>query len=273
MTPCDEPAVALTLAGLDPSGGAGILSDIATFRNLGLQPAAVVTAITVQNSKHAPRFEPVDPALVRDQAEAVLADFCVAAVKTGMLGSADNARAVAGLLAEYPDLPLVVDPVLAASSGDALAGEGAKDVLCAVLLPRATVVTPNLEEAAALAGLSKSIRDRDGMSAAAATIAGSAGCAVLLKGGHLEGDDEAADLLRLADGSESWHAVRRVPGPSPRGTGCRHSAALAAGLAQGLDIPDAAAHAQRYLAELLARPRLRPGRGAPHLDDLGGGGG
>jgi hydroxymethylpyrimidine/phosphomethylpyrimidine kinase len=269
MSPLAAPPLGLTVAGLDPSGGAGIIPDIATLRSLSVQPAAVAAAITVQNSQGVLRYQSLDPALVRDQVEAVLADMDAAAVKTGMLGSAENVRVVAELLAARPGIPLVVDPVLIASSGDRLAGQDLLEALHEHLLPRARVVTPNLDEAAALAGLDGPIRDRAGMSAAAARIAGAAGCAVLLTGGH-GSEDTSADLLHRADGKETWLEVPRATGPAPRGTGCRHSAAVAAGLARGLDLCEAAARAQAYLAELLARPRLTPGRGAPHLDDLGG---
>lgn len=263
--PSNEPPVVVTVAGLDPSGGAGILADVATFRALACQPSAVAASLTVQDSRGVRRYEPVPPALVRDQLQALLEDLAVAAIKTGMLGSADNARAVADVLAEHPGIPLVVDPVLAASTGDALAREGLADALRIALLPRATVVTPNLDEAAALTEGVGGV-DRSAMQEAARRIE-AYGCSALITGGHLA-DDAAADLLRPAGGDEHWLEQPRVSGPAPRGTGCRHSAALAAGLARGCALLDAAREAQQYLASLLARPHLTPGGGAPHLDDL-----
>ena len=258
------PPVCLSVAGLDPSGGAGLLADVLTIRACGGQPAAVATALTVQDSRGAHRFEPAPVTLLRDQLTVLLADLPVAVVKTGMLGQVATVEMLAEVLTTAPDLPLVVDPVLGASAGVSLAQPGLASAIREVLLPRATVVTPNLAEAAALTG-GPPITEPAGMRAAAQALT-EHGCTALITGGHLEG--VATDLLRLAGGQELWFPRGRVPGPDPRGTGCRHSAALATALARGCDLARAAGEAQEYLARLLARPRLTPGRGAPHLDDL-----
>ncbi len=222
-------AYALTCAGSDPSGGAGIQVDLRTFSALGAWGLSAITALTVQTPSVVRAVAPVDPALVGAQIEALLEAFPVGAAKTGMLANAAICTAVADALPV--DLPLVVDPVMAATSGGRLLNADAVDVLVERLLPRAVLVTPNLEEAAALAGVP--VRTLAEMEEAAERLRELGARAVLVKGGHGEGP-EAVDLLVDDDGA--------LPFGSPRypfdvhGSGCCLSAAIAARLAQGADL-------------------------------------
>ena len=225
----------LVLAGLDPSGGAGLLADAETVRALGLRPLCVATALTVQTTRHALRFQPVAPLLVQDCARALLEEEDVRAVKIGMVGAVQVARAIADLLRSHRALPLVVDPVLAASSGAPLFKEPGGAAAYLELMEGA-IVTPNLDEAEALSGT------REPEAAARALVARGARAA-LVKGGHLEGDP--IDLL--FDGA----AVERLAGARisarRRGTGCRLSSALAAGLAAGRPLLLAAQEAKAFV--------------------------
>lgn len=241
--------VVLCCSGLDPSGGAGLQADIESIAALGGHAAVVCTALTVQDSQRVYGFEPVAPALIRQQAEAVLADLPVAAVKLGMLGSGAIAQVVAELLAQHPELPVVLDPVLAAHTGGSLARH---DLLQGLhrLLPRATVVTPNTPEARCLAGT-------DDLPAAVAWFAAQGARHLLLKGGHEPG---ATLVNRLYAGTSLLResVVPRLPGEF-HGSGCTLAAALAAGLAAGLALPEAVAQAEAFVARALqAADRPRP---------------
>jgi hydroxymethylpyrimidine/phosphomethylpyrimidine kinase len=238
-------AAVLVLAGLDPSGGAGILADAEAIRAAGALPLCVATALTVQTSRRALRFEPVAASLVLEQGRALLAEERVAAVKLGMLGTAEVAAA-AGALAGEAGAPLVVDPVLRASSGAALF-RGDAPAAYRALLAQGAVVTPNLDEAAALLGWSEPPADPIRMAEAGRALLALGARAALVKGGHLRG--EAVDVLCEAGGTQPLRAPRIAGGK--RGTGCRLASALAAGLAQGASIEDAARAAKaavlRYL--------------------------
>ncbi len=225
----------LVLAGLDPSGGAGLLADAETIRAFGLRPLCVATALTVQTTRHALRFQPVAPLLVQDSARALLEEEDVRAIKIGMVGAEQVARAIADLLQDFRALPLVVDPVLASSSGAALF-KGPLGAAAYLELMRGAVVTPNLAEAEALAGT------RDQETAARALVERGARAA-LVKGGHLEGD--AIDLLCDADGLQRLDGARIAA--RKRGTGCRLASALAAGLAAGRPLLAAAREAKAYV--------------------------
>jgi len=244
--------VALTIAGSDPSGGAGIQADLKTFHQFGVYGEAIIAAITVQNTVRVERVEPLPPELVVRQIRAVLEDIPPAAAKTGVLGSAAVVRAVAGLAHEFT-FPLVVDPVMTGSRGGALLAKDARRVLIAELLPRATLVTPNLAEAAALSGLP--VEDPDGMRCAAECIAGMGAKAVLVKGGHLRG--AALDVL-LCGGEWFEFTSERIDTRHTHGTGCTFSAAITAGLALGLSLPDAVARAKLWVTEAI---RTSPGLG------------
>lgn len=242
--------VALTIAGSDPSGGAGIQADLKTFHQHQVYGAAAITLITVQNTVSVSRVECLDPALVTEQIDAVFADLPVAATKTGALGNAAVIRAVAKAVRG----PLVVDPVMVSKHGSPLLAAEAVTALLEDLFPLATLVTPNLPEAEALTGMV--IPDRAAMALAVRRIPARA---VLLKGGHLAG--EAADLLWV-DGQEHWFASERVATRHTHGTGCTYSAAITALLARGLPLPEAVGRAKRYIAAAIANnPGLGSGSG------------
>ncbi|MCX6605622.1 MAG: bifunctional hydroxymethylpyrimidine kinase/phosphomethylpyrimidine kinase [Acidobacteria bacterium] len=238
--------VALTIAGSDPSGGAGIQADLKTFHQHRVYGAAVITLITVQNTVGVTRVDCLDPELVRQQIEAVLTDLPVAAIKTGALGNAAIIRAVARAV----NGPVIVDPVMVSKHGASLLAAEAVAALLADLFPVATLVTPNLPEAEALTGME--IRDRASMAEAARRIPARA---VLLKGGHLAG--EAADLLWF-EGVERWYPGERYQTPHTHGTGCTYSAAITALLAHGIPLPEAVGRAKQYIAGAI---RTNPGLG------------
>jgi hydroxymethylpyrimidine/phosphomethylpyrimidine kinase len=244
--------VALTIAGSDPSGGAGIQADLKTFHQLGVYGEAVIALLTVQNTMRVTSVHVMPVQLVLDQIEAVLEDIPPAAAKTGALGSAEMVEAVARAAFKFK-FPLVVDPVMVSKHGLPLVPESAARTLRDCLLPKAALVTPNVPEAEALTGLT--IRDLDGMRRAASRIHELGAHAVLIKGGHMEGD--ATDVL--FDGTE-W---REFPAPRletrhTHGSGCTYSAAITAGLARGLALGDAVAHAKAFIHEAI---RTSPGLG------------
>ncbi len=243
---------ALTIAGSDPSGGAGIQADLKTFHRFGVYGEAVITLITVQNSVRVSRVEVLEPELVIEQIGAVLEDIPPAAAKTGALGSAGMVRAVARAAGTF-GFPLVVDPVMVSKHGRPLLGEDAIRILRDELLPRATLVTPNVPEAEALTGIA--IRGAEEMRAAAERILAMGPRAVLIKGGHLAG--EAIDVLW--DGA-AWLEFRavRLATVHTHGTGCTYSAAITALVAKGLELTAAVGAAKRFVHEAI---RTNPGLG------------
>lgn len=244
--------VALTIAGSDPSGGAGIQADLKTFHQFGVYGEAVVTLVTVQNTVGVTRVECMAPDLVAEQIRAVVTDIPPAAVKTGALGDREIIEAVADLAADFR-FPLIVDPVLVSKRGAALLAPDAIEILKTRLLPHAFLVTPNLEEAAILAGIE--VRDLDSMRAAARKILDLGPQAVLVKGGHLAGD--AIDVL-LYQGGWTEFTAPRVETRHTHGTGCTYSAAITALLASGQELPTAIRNAKRYITEAI---RTNPGLG------------
>ena len=227
--------VALTVAGSDSGGGAGIQADLKTFQAFGVFGTSAITAVTAQHTRGVTAVQKIDPAIVVAQIEAVCEDLHPAACKTGMLADEVLVRAVADALARAGPGPLVVDPVMVATCGDPLLEPEAVAALRSELLPLATIVTPNLAEAAILAGFP--VHDEEDMRRAAESIA-TLGCgSVLVKGGHLAGD-VVVDLLY--DGG-AWTRVERdrIRIGEVHGTGCTLSAAIAAGLALGKSVPDA----------------------------------
>jgi len=242
------PARVLTIAGSDSGGGAGIQADLKTFLAHGVHGMSAVTAVTVQNSIGVQGFYELEPRAVFEQIESVVTDIGVDAAKTGMLASAPIVEAVAGACERFAIGNLVVDPVAVSKHGDPLLRPDAVEALRARLLPLATVVTPNLGEARLLTGTE--VRDRDGMQAAARALHDLGPAWVLVKGGHLPGD-EAADLLW--DGQDAtWLTAPRLATPHTHGTGCTLASAIAANLAVGLDVVTATKAAKRYLSGAIA---------------------
>lgn len=240
-------SVALTIAGSDSSGGAGIQADLKTFSALGVYGASVITAITAQNTLGVQSVSPVDTPMVIQQTRSVLDDLAVAAIKTGMLHNEHIITAVCELLG-HGKIPLVVDPVMVATSGDRLLSESAVCVLREKLLPLATLVTPNLAEAAVLLDCATA-RSLNEMEEQAKQLL-SFGCpAVLLKGGHLA-DKHAADILATQN-SIQYFKYNRVDTLNTHGTGCTLSAAITSMLALGATLPLAVMAAKEYLHEAL----------------------
>ena len=244
--------VALTIAGSDPSGGAGIQADLKTFHQFGVYGEAAITLLTVQNTVGVTRIECLPPDLVIEQIRAVITDIPPGAAKTGALGNREITQAVAELAADF-QFPLVVDPVLVSKHGAALLAPDALEILKTRLMPCAFLVTPNLEEASMLAGMD--VHDVASMRAAARKILELGPQAVLVKGGHLAGD--AIDVL-LYQGDWTEFTAPRVETRHTHGTGCTYSAAITASLAAGDDLPTAVRNAKRYITEAI---RTNPGLG------------
>jgi hydroxymethylpyrimidine/phosphomethylpyrimidine kinase len=252
---------ALTIAGSDSGGGAGIQADLKTFAALGVYGTSAITAVTAQNTIGVTAVFPLPADLVTAQIEAVASDIAIHATKTGMLATAAIVEAVAAAIEEL-DLPLVVvDPVMLAKSGDRLLDEDGVRTLCAELLPRATVVTPNIPEAEALTG--RRIRSSDDAREAARRIHGMGPSAVIVKGGHAAGD-EIIDLLFDGERFAEFRAAR-VHTRSTHGTGCSFASAVAAYLARGHSLADATERAQSYVVGAL-RHGLAIGKGHGPLD-------
>jgi len=257
--------IALTIAGSDCSGGAGIQADLKTFCAFGVYGASVITALTAQNTIGVHGVQRVEPPFVTRQLTAVLDDLDVAAIKTGMLAEAGIIEAVVDVLASRRSpLPVVVDPVMVASSGDRLLAPDAVRILRARLLPLATLVTPNLPEAEALTG--RSVRTPAEMRDAARALLDLGARAVLVKGGHLVGAPDALDVLHDGDRVHEY-AAPRLSRPSTHGTGCTLSAAITAELARGRDIRVAVAAAKRFVTRAL-EAAVPVGRGASPLNHL-----
>jgi hydroxymethylpyrimidine/phosphomethylpyrimidine kinase len=250
--------VALTIAGSDSGAGAGIQADLKTFAALRVYGVSVITAITAQNTLGVRAVQEVETSVIRAQLDAVAEDFPVAALKTGMLSSADIIEVVTEGIRRHRLGPLVVDPVMVAKSGDRLLRKDAVDALRRHLLPMADVVTPNIPEAEVLA--ERAIRTYDDRLEAARVIMESGARAVVIKGGHAD-EDPVVDLMVDADGVHEYRA-RRIATTSTHGTGCTFSAAIAAGLASGLDRSAAVGQAREYLSMALeAAPGLGHGHG------------
>ncbi|HEX8501233.1 MAG TPA: bifunctional hydroxymethylpyrimidine kinase/phosphomethylpyrimidine kinase [Pyrinomonadaceae bacterium] len=253
----ETPPVALTVAGFDPSGGAGVVADVKTFTAFGCFAAAAVTSLTFQNTTGVFGAAHQTAEAVRAQVMPVVEDFTVAGAKTGMLPTREIIREVARLFRENPLPAPVVDPVVRSTSGFDLIDDAALDALKAELLPLARVVTPNLPEAERITGLS--IRDRAGMLEAARLIRALGARAVLVKGGHLEGD--ALDVLDEG-GKVTTFTAPRVETTSTHGTGCTLAAGIAACLARGMSLADAVEASKRFVTEAIRRaPRLGRGHG------------
>ena len=249
--------VALTVAGSDSGGGAGIQADLKTFAALGVYGVSAITAVTAQNTRGVSAVETLSPGIVSAQIAAVVEDFQIAALKTGMLANAGIIGAVARVLRVSRVGPLIVDPVMVAKSGDRLLDADALEALTRDLLPLAALVTPNLPEAEVLTGMP--VRTLDEQREAARRIVGLGARAVVVKGGHAE-SAEIVDVLFDGQAFTEFRA-ERVPGTSTHGTGCTFSAAIAAQLALGHGIQEAIPLAQAYVAKAI---RNAPGLGHGH---------
>ena len=250
---------ALTIAGSDSGGGAGIQADLKTFNAFRVFGTSVITAVTAQNSMGVQGVENLPPEFVARQIQSVLTDFGADAAKCGMLSTAAIIGAVAGALAEHPVEKLVVDPVMVAKSGDALLQPDAREALITRILPLALVVTPNLPEAQALAGIP--VTNRADMEEAARRIHAMGPRTVLVKGGHLKG--EAVDLLWTGKALTAFTAPR-VDSTNTHGTGCTFSAAIAAGLALGRPLGEAVREAKAYVTRAI-QEGFQAGRGVGQL--------
>lgn len=265
VIPLELPPVVLSFAASDPTGGAGLQADILTLASLGCHPLSVVTAITVQDTTGVEGVMPIDAGWVADQARALLEDIPVAAFKIGMLGSLEAIAVIAEIISDYPDIPLVLDPVLASGRGDQLAGEEMVEAMIGLLLPLTHILTPNSLEARRLA---QDTEDEEGAEGEDAAIIELPECAhrliragadyVLLTGTH-EGTPQVVNTLYGSHGvvrSDKWD---RLPG-SYHGSGCTLASAVAAHLANGIAAPEAVMGAQEYTWRTLAHG-FRPGMG------------
>jgi hydroxymethylpyrimidine/phosphomethylpyrimidine kinase len=256
---------ALTIAGSDSGGGAGIQADLKTFAAFGVFGMTAITAVTVQNTKGVSGYEPLPPETVGAQIRAVAGDIGVDAAKTGMLASAAIVEAVAEAVAETGIAPLVVDPVFMSKHGHPLLDDDAVEALRSVILPLATLVTPNLPEAAGLAG--RRVATPHDMRAAAEAILTMGAGAVLVKGGHLQDAPDAADLLVERSGRAEWLRAERIDTVHTHGTGCTLSSAIAARLALGDDLAAAVRAGKAFVTEAI-RHALPIGQGIGPVDQL-----
>ena len=260
--------VALTIAGSDSSAGAGIQADLKTFSALGVYGLTAVTCVVAEIPGKVSRIEQVSARMVRDQIEVLEKNFQIGAIKTGLLCSAEIVSAVAKAIRGIESLrgrriPLVIDPVMIASSGDRLLEAAAIDAYMDQLFPLATLITPNLDEAALLIGTE--IKDREQIEKATKALARKYRTAILLKGGHLRGDN-AIDLLFHKNKLTEFSAPF-VRGLATHGTGCTYSAAITAGLACGLPLEEAIRRAKKFVTKSIAR-HFRWKRGSVEIDAL-----
>ena len=251
---------ALTIAGSDSSGGAGIQADIKTMTAHGVYAMSAITALTAQNTTGVQGIFEVTPEFLAQQLDSVFTDIRPDAVKIGMVSSAALIAVIADKLKEYHAKNIVVDPVMVATSGARLISEDAVDALKEKLLPMAAVLTPNIPEAEVLSGMS--IRSADAMEKAAAHISRAYRCAVLCKGGHQLND--ANDLL-YREGQSRWFYGKRIDNPNTHGTGCTLSSAIASNLAKGKGLDEAVEGAKAYISGALAA-MLDLGRGSGPMD-------
>jgi len=249
----------LSIAGSDSGGGAGIQADLKTFGALGCYGMTAIAALTAQNTRGVSGIHPVPPAFLKAQIQAVVEDIGVDAVKLGMLHGPEVVEVVAWAIDRYRLPNVVLDPVMVATSGDRLIAAETVAVLVRELFPRAVVITPNLDEAALLIG--RTIDGIDALDAAADALLALGAQGVLLKGGHLPGD-EVADVLLLRSGERHRYGSRRIVTSNSHGTGCTLSSAIAAHLALGHALPEAVAHARAFvLGALRSGADVRTGHG------------
>ena len=253
---------ALTIAGSDSSGGAGIQADIKTMTMHGVYAMSAITAMTAQNTTGVRAIQEATPDFLRQQLDAVYEDIRPDAVKIGMVSSSELIRVIADRLRYYEAGNVVVDPVMVATAGSSLIRQDAVQMLIRELLPISTLVTPNIPEAQVLSGLT--IRDKEDMITAAKQIGDRYRCAVLLKGGHSVND--ANDLL-YTKGELIWFEGKRIDNPNTHGTGCTLSSAIAANLALGFDLAESIQRAKEYLSGALSA-MLDLGKGSGPLNHM-----
>ena len=252
----------LTIAGSDSSGGAGIQADLKTFAALGTYGMSCICALTAQNTKGVTMVTPTPVDMVEAQLSAIYDDVPPDGVKTGMLASPAIVDRVADFLHTHQKAPLVVDPVMVATSGSKLLRDDAVQALTSKLLPMAEVLTPNIPEAEILSGMT--ITDAAGMEAAAKAISEKYGCSVLCKGGHQIND---ADDLLWRNGSGKWFKGKRIANPNTHGTGCTLSSAIASNLAKGYDLDTSVERAKAYISGCLSA-MLDLGHGSGPMDHM-----
>ena len=250
---------ALTIAGSDSGGGAGIQADLKTFAAYKVYGASVITAVTAQNTLGVTASYPLPPEAVAAQLSAVLEDLQPGAIKLGMLGNARIAKAVHAALEQHPDIPVVLDPVMLSTSGHPLLDAEGVTYMGQYLFPLSAVITPNLPEAQALTG--RMLPDLHAVEEAAQELYRTYGCAVLIKGGHSTG--EPVDVL--FDGALHRFSGKRIAGKDVHGPGCTLSSAIAAGLARGMELPAAVQTAKQYISRAM-EGCFPVGRGAPVLN-------
>lgn len=250
--------VVLTLAGSDPTGGAGLQADLLTLASLGCHPLSVVTAVTVQDTGGVTDFLVMDAEWVVDQARALLEDMKVAAFKVGMIGSVENVSVIAEIMSDYPDVPLIVDPVLASGGGHTFADEDLIDALRDMLLPQTTILTPNSIEARRLAANDPDEEDRLTLEQCAERLT-QLGCEYVLITGTHENTKHVTNVLYDSQGKVRADSWERLPG-SYHGSGCTLASAIAGMLASGARIPEAVHEAQDYTYQTL-KHAFRPGMG------------
>ena len=253
---------ALSIAGSDSSGGAGIQADIKTMAMNGVYAMTAITALTAQNTTGVRAIQEVTPLFLRQQLDAVFEDIFPDGVKIGMIPSAQLVKTAAQGLRDYGAKRIVVDPVMVATSGSALMKSEAVEALTKELLPLADVVTPNIPEGEVLSG--RKIQTEEDMEQAAKVISESYGCAVLLKGGHSVSD--ANDLL-YKDGKCQWFTGKRIHNPNTHGTGCTLSSAIAANLAKGFSLEESVQRAKEFISGAL-EAMLDLGKGSGPMDHL-----
>ncbi|MDD5240684.1 MAG: hydroxymethylpyrimidine/phosphomethylpyrimidine kinase [Sulfuricella sp.] len=259
----ETPPIVLAFSATDPSGGAGLQADILTLSSMGCHPLSVVTAITVQDTLGVEDVMPMEAEWVADQARCVLEDMPVAVFKVGMIGSVENIAAIAEVVADYPDIPLILDPVLASGRGDELANDDMLTALQEMLIPQTTLLTPNSLEARRIAALDDDGDDEISLAECAKRII-DMGCEYVLITGTHENTPQVVNTLYGEHGvlrSDSW---QRLPG-SYHGSGCTLASAIAAAIAHGLEIPEAVKDAQEFTWQAL-KTGFRPGMGQ-HIPD------
>jgi hydroxymethylpyrimidine/phosphomethylpyrimidine kinase len=259
----DSPPIVLAFSASDPSGGAGLQADILTLASLGCHPLSVITAVTVQDTVGVEEVMPLDAEWIADQARCVLEDMPVSVFKIGLLGSVEIIAAIAEVVSDYPEVPLVLDPVLASGRGDELATDDIISAMRELIIPQTTVLTPNSMEARRLAQEEADENDYPSLNESARRLL-ALGCEYVLITGTHENTPEVVNTLYSRDGVVRSDAWQRLSG-SYHGSGCTLAAAIAATLANGLDVAEAVRDAQEYTWQALSAG-YRPGMGQ-HIPD------